>query len=709
MDDRKRNHVGQENAVDSLTGIFHRNGFYKATRALLDCRPNQTFCLLYWNINKFKVVNNLFGRAVGDRVLLQFAKTLQATFGETDAIYGRLERDNFICCVPEAILDDVQWQTLREISYIAEGSEYHFFSSSGLYRIEDPSLSVSDMVDKARIAMESVNGNFVASFAWYDESMLDTILEEQKLNSDFRTGIDEKQFAVYFQPICQASDGQIVGAEALVRWIHPERGLIPPNKFITLFEKNGFISTLDRYVWKETCQFLKSRLEKGLPVVSISLNVSRVEFYNPHLCEDLRDIVQQYGIPTDLIKIEVTESAYADNPRQVRDAVARFHQYGFVVLMDDFGSGYSSLNVLKDIDIDVLKIDMKFLDGFHQNRKATIILEAVIRMAKMMKLTVISEGVEAKGEWDFLKSVECDLVQGYLFYKPIPAADFAGLLDQVETVEYQVIPSDQLAPDDVIFDVFNQGDSRECTLFYSMLGGMGVLEMTGDSIEILQVNQGYYEAIYGAPKAPSAHGMVINKKVEPPARDVLMALCRTSMEEDRVSQAEFHYRREDGIFVWLEVKARYLGSRGKRSLFYFAVSNIDEMKKVEQKQYLQDYSAALIKVFDKVYRLDYDTGLAEVLHTNQADFMQVGEVYYFLDFFTRIKEYVQWMDNPAVAELVWSCRLLDQALDDSKNGTVSLQYRLCKNRRHVREVSALFFKIVLQDGKQEYLCCVKKR
>jgi len=204
----------------------------------------------------------------------------------------------------------------------------------------------------------------------------------------------ERQFQVYYQPICRSTDGLITSAEALVRWIHPTRGMISPGTFIPLFEKNGFISILDRYVWDEVCAMQQHRLDQGLSTVPVSVNVSRVEFYNPALCEDIRDIAKRHNISPDLLKIEITESAYADNPKQVLDAVHKLHTYGFSVLMDDFGSGYSSLNMLKDLPIDVLKIDMKFMDSFDKNQKAAVILEAVIRMAKWMKLRTVAEGVE---------------------------------------------------------------------------------------------------------------------------------------------------------------------------------------------------------------------------------------------------------------------------------------------------------------------------
>lgn len=694
--------------LDELTGIYNRQGFYRYTRELLNEHPEIQFCLVYWNIRKFKVVNSLFGKEVGDKILVRLADTIRKEFGGGFATYGRLERDNFICCVPDEIIKQGDWIHSGEITYYAENSEYRFFSCYGLYKITDKALTVSSMVDKAKVAMETVKNNYMVPYAWYDESMWGSIIEEQKLNSDFKQAVAERQFKVYYQPICRAEDGVITGAEALVRWVHPERGLISPGEFIPVFEKNGFISVLDRFVWEEACKMLHDRREKGLRVVPISVNVSRVEFYNYYLCEEIRDMVKKYDLPADLIKIEITETAYSENPRQVQEAVNKLHAYGFTVLMDDFGSGYSSLNILKDLPIDILKIDMKFLTDFEESYKSAVLLENIVRMAKWMKFRSVAEGVETKKEWDFLKSVECDLVQGYYFYRPMPQADFIELLDK-PGLENAIAKEENLPEyEDIISNAFKHGDSKESRLFYSMLGGMGLFEMTENSLEVVQVNQGYYEVVYNRTNAFLGDTKVINKQVEEPEKTLLMECCRKSKETDSVQQLQLHHKREDGVYVWLNVKIRYLGSRGMRSLFYFSLDNIDELKRAEQEKYLHGYSEALIKMFDKVYRLDYSDGMVEVLHTNGEDKMKLGEKYYFIDFFDRFADDIETVTGRRAGEIVKNKSLLDKELSMSKNGSLSISYQVTNRAVGFCEISALFFKVEPQPGRIEYLCCVKK-
>ncbi len=710
MGDLSKTQQDKEGLTDGLTGLYNRRGFYKFTRELLERHKDKQFCLAYWNIRRFKVVNNLFGWQTGDKILIQLAEVMKEKLAGEEVTIGRMERDNFTCCVPVEIVSHEKWYNMADLSYYVGNVEYHFSCCQGIYQISDRSMSVSEMGDKARIAMETIKDNYMCSCAWFNDSMWNTILEEQKLSSDFRQAIAEKQFKVYYQPVCRAIDGSVEAAEALVRWEHPTRGLIPPGIFIPMFESNGFISILDRYVWNEVCRMLKSRLGQGLRVAPVSINVSRAEFYNPNLCEELKEIVTSHGIPVELVKIEITETAYADNPHQIQEAVNRLHDYGFLVLMDDFGSGYSSLNTLKDIPIDVLKVDMKFLHGFETSQKAAIILEAIIRMAKWMNLKVIAEGVEDKKEWDYLKSVECDMLQGFYFYRPMPEEAFGELLDMMGGGSGKEARRPDQKIEKAVFDEFRLGNFQADTLFYGMLGGMGVFELTEQDLEIIQVNKGFYEVVYENAQLDEKD-QVINRKVEGPEADCLIKKCREAMETGRMQQVQIHYHRRDDVYVWLNMKIRYIGSRGKRSLFYFAVDNIDEAKKLEEKRYLLDYSTALLRFFDSVLRIDYGTGQGEVILSKGEDLWQVGEKFPVKGFFDAHREEIDWIDCGPAEEIIENKELLDQKLSGSRNGSFSV---CCKvsgrgpGKNDFDVVSVLFFKVKMQGGEEEYLCCMKK-
>ncbi len=693
----------QEPHLDELTGIYNQQSFFECTEKMLAEHPEESFCLIYWNIRKFRTTNDLFGWEAGDKILIHWANTLREILHHELAVYGRLDHDNFLCCVTEDFLENSDWTKLGEISYSTGETEYSFYSCCGLYRITDRTLPLSGMIDKARVAMETIKNNYMKLYAWYDESMWNSLLEEQRMNTEFKTAIAEHQFKVYYQPICRSSDGLITSAEALVRWKHPVKGMISPGTFIPLFEKNGFISVLDRYVWDEVCAMQQSRLDQGLATVPVSVNVSRVEFYNPALCDDIRNIVKRHNLSPDLLKIEITESAYADNPVQVMEAVKKLHSYGFSVLMDDFGSGYSSLNMLKDLPIDVLKIDMRFLTDLDKDQKAAIVLESIIRLAKWMKLSVVSEGVETRKEWEYLRSVECDSVQGYYFYKPMPQEDFIALLDKSAANSTNLLFHATLEEDDSILDLFNHTNTMESILFYSMLGGMGLLEVCENNVELLRVNKGYYEALYGS---ANYENKILNIPFEEPERSLLLEQCRIAKEDAKVQQFQLHHKLDNGSYVWLAVKLRHMGGNPRRSRFLIAVDNINEQKKMEHERYVTHYSSVLLKLYDRVYHLDYSADSIELLHASGDDFIEPQTQYSFADFFKHLAEVTEPADLKKL-EIVKNKALLDETLEKEHTNSLLIHYQV-KASNTATETIAYFFKADLPDGGEQYICCVKK-
>lgn len=693
----------QNNNLDKLTGINNQQGFFEDTQKLLAQHPSVSFCLIYWNIRKFRTTNDLFGWEAGDRILVQWANTLHEILKDELAVYGRLDHDNFVCCVTEAFLQNNEWTKLGEINYFAGETSYHFYSCCGLYRITDASLPLTTMLDKARAAMETIKNNYMTLYAWYDDSMWNSLLEEQQMNIEFKNAIEEKQFKVYYQPICRATDGLITSAEALVRWQHPVKGMISPGTFIPLFEKNGFISILDRYVWDEVCAMQQSRLDQGLATVPVSVNVSRVEFYNPALCDDIKNIAKKHNISPDLLKIEITESAYADNPAQVQEAVKKLHAYGFTVLMDDFGSGYSSLNMLKDLPIDVLKIDMRFLDNLDTSQKATIVLESIIRLAKWMKLSVVSEGVETQKEWEYLKSVECDAVQGYYFYKSMSQEDYIALLNRSAANSTNLLFHSAAEVDDTILDIFNQTNTMESVLFYSMIGGMGLLEVNGDDVEILRVNNGYYETVYNS--LPRERNLV-NLPFEEPERSFMLEQCRLAKEEAKVQQFQLHHKRKDGVYVWLSVKLRYMGGSPNRSLFLFSLDNIEELKQAEKQRFISNSNSVLLKLFDRVYQIDYSTRAVIVLHVEKETIKHPKSEFSFESFFENLEAVTTEQDLDKLT-LIKDKTALDEVLAEKRTNCITVHYGMFEGKDTAGTV-AYFFKAEHPEGGEHYLCCVKR-
>ncbi|MDY2593448.1 MAG: EAL domain-containing protein, partial [Oliverpabstia sp.] len=412
---------------DRLTGLYSKEFFYRKVRERLDENPDQEYTIVCMNIENFKLYNDSFGREAGDRLLRESAASMMSWLGE-DGICGRYSADRFMC-----LMEKNQEKSDREFFF----SEVHSERSQnvdnvvvkwGVYEIIDRSVPVEQMCDRVLLAADSIKGQYNQFYAVYDDNLRGKLLREKAIADVMETALAEEQFIVYLQPKYSLSDNRMVGAEALVRWIHPEWGFMSPGEFIPLFEKNGFIPCLDRYVWEKVCVYLRDWQEKGYPVMPVSVNVSRADVYQSHLVDTLSEMVQKYGIDPSCLHLEITESAYTDNPDQIISTVEELHRRGFVIEMDDFGSGYSSLNMLSQMTLDILKLDMKFIQNELAKPAAQSILNDIISMAHRMSFRVVAEGVETKEQTERLREIGCDYVQGYYFAKPMPYTEYEELL-----------------------------------------------------------------------------------------------------------------------------------------------------------------------------------------------------------------------------------------------------------------------------------------
>lgn len=416
--------------IDPLTQLDKPDYFAERTRIMLDTHPEQNFILVYWNVKRFKVINDVFSSDTGNRVLVNISAKLKKLIAKQGTA-GRLGDDKFVFCVPQKQLHKKWLLESANITLISDTAAYTFKSTFGIYEITDRKVPITLMCDRAKLAQQSVaEFNLVQGkpYAYYDRNLRQQMLEDQYLLSQMNFALAEGQFQTYLQPVYDIGSGKIVSAEALVRWRHPVHGLIPPVKFISLFEKNGLISQLDKYVWNQVAEEMEKRLQTGQTCVPVSINVSRVDFFTTTLLEELDEIIKNHHLPDNLLRVEVTESAYTDDPDRILTIVRELRLKGISVLLDDFGSGYSSFNTLKDIPVDILKIDMKFLEGFESSDRAGCILETIVAMARRLHLEVIAEGVETENQARFLYEIGCRHVQGFFYARPVPAAEFSALL-----------------------------------------------------------------------------------------------------------------------------------------------------------------------------------------------------------------------------------------------------------------------------------------
>lgn len=410
---------------DTLTGLYNKSHFAVKSAEILKSHPDEEWLLLSSNIKDFKLINDLFGMEKGNEVLKMEAGLLKERCRD-GIVYGRIGGDKFAVCMPKARFQEEYFtDAIQTMGQVFNNDLYHLHIYIGVYEITDINEDISIMCDKANFAIKTLNENYARSIAYYNDTILNNTILEKQLVGDFDQALKEKQFCMYLQPQ-MTSEGKMLGAEALVRWQHPKRGLIFPGDFIEVFEKTGLIYRLDRFIWELAVQKLARWQQEGHSDLYISVNISTKDFYYMNVYETITALVEKYRIIPSTLKLEITETAIMTGTAGELDMIEQFRKYGFQVEIDDFGSGYSSFNTLKDMDVDVLKIDMGFLRTSKPENleKSMSILNMIISLSKTLGLSVVTEGVETKDQVVKLTQMGCRIYQGYYFSKPIPVEEF---------------------------------------------------------------------------------------------------------------------------------------------------------------------------------------------------------------------------------------------------------------------------------------------
>lgn len=409
--------------VDELTGMYNSRYFMqRAEQRLHD--SHEKYYLIYTDILNYSLYNKIFGDEKGSELLKEFSKILRELNHRDNAMYGRLFVDEFAILIPESSYDEAY--LIEEISTLQDkftSTLYQLKIYVGVYAIEDNRESGKSVCLKAKVALDTIKGDFDKILIYYDEGMLKEIQMKQRIIGEFGPALDQGQFCIYLQPQMTA-DGEVLGAEALIRWKHPKEGMIPPAAFIPVLEETSMITKLDRYVWEQAAQLLAQWKDKGQDRFYISVNVSAMDFYYIDIYEVFTSLVEKYDISPCNLKIEITETVLMSNAKKHIRVLERLRAYGFEVELDDFGSGYSSLNMLKDIVVDVIKLDMGFLDKTEQEKRQWSILSNVVHMSEELGSRIVTEGVETREQVDRLFEIGCRVFQGYYFSRPMEAEAF---------------------------------------------------------------------------------------------------------------------------------------------------------------------------------------------------------------------------------------------------------------------------------------------
>lgn len=606
--------------IDAATGLLSKEAFFDEAAAYLRHSGARDVSIVCFDVDHFKLFNDLHGLDCGDELLRYLGRALALRFSPDEAQpLARLAADTFALCATgirpecvERILVDISSECPNGIDAIVR---------AGVYRIEDPASPVSIMCDRAVIALRTVKGSYFDRVALYDPGMREALVLEREVVAGIESALREDRIELFLQPKCNIRTGKIVGAEALARWRHPERGIVAPGEFIPLIERNGLVRSLDLRVWEKTAAWIRGLIDEGVQPVPVSVNVSRADIYLVDVAAELHALVERYGIDPSLIEVEITESAYSERPDRIVAAFDELAERGFTVLMDDFGSGYSSLNMLKDINVDVLKIDMRFLD--RDDRRSKDIMESVIRMARWLDLPVIAEGVETREQVNFLLDVGCSYAQGYYYARPMEAAAFEALLTDGSKVQHeQCALQDARRPILDFRDLLHENTISD-RMLSSIIGSVALYSYADGDLRLIRGNEAYRRLIatLGEGVNGAEEGGSLLPFVHEEDRDALVAAA-----EETVRSCP-----DDGV----EVVVRRMGTNGchwhKMRLFHLNTTN--------------GSATVYGSVTDVTERMEYMEALRKSEQRFEMTLEASGTVVFELDIPTRTARYSEFLQQ----------------------------------------------------------------
>lgn len=571
--------------VNALTGLYLSHTFFQKAEEFLKSVDGDGYCVLAIDLEHFRLFNKIYSREQGDELLKRVAEKLKEYRINYGGVIGYFGGDNF------AILTQMDMDRFRDFHRaIAKevacwSNTVGFLPAFGVYPITDTAIDIATMYDRATMALKKIVGNYSQRHCIYSEDMEEKEEEELRLLSEIQSSLKNQEFTFYVQPQCDIATGKIVGGECLVRWIHPEKGLISPGIFIPVLEKNGFIASLDRYVWEKVCEWLRSLIDRGFQPVPVSINVSRIDIYSMDVPGFLLGLLEKYQLPSDLLKVEITESTYVENNDKVIRAVKQLRDAKLWVMMDDFGSGYSSLNMLRSVAVDVLKLDMRFLEiKDTEEEKGIGILESVVNMARQMQLPIIVEGVENQKQESFLLKMGCRYSQGYYYYRPMPIADFEELIKDVHNLDKDGIWCKRVEA--LHMSEFLDRNIFNDTLLNNILGPAAFYDMYENNIKITRVNNQYYELLGGNSKtveSDNPHKSDFLLHVNEEDREKILRIFKQAGENQNGEASEYiHFVRLDGRMLWVRISIHFLREQDGHRIYYGSLLDLTDLQEKKE-------------------------------------------------------------------------------------------------------------------------------
>ena len=557
-------------AKQELSGLPAYDAFCKRVQECLYDAPDTQFAMAAIDIDNFTMLNELYGRREGDRVIEETARILQNLSEESGGVAGFFGRDDFALVLPWDNHDPEQMyhDTLENSDYTYPDG---FAPSVGLYIIQDKTASVDKMYDRARLALSGISDSFTEHVAVYDAAEHEKARDQLRLLLDARHGLKTGEFMFFLQPKCAMDTGKIIGAEALVRWNHAERGMISPGAFIPVMEHYNCIPMLDRYVWEEVCKWQRQLLLEGVQPLPVSVNVSRVDFLEMDIEKTFLDLIEKYNLTPDLIELEITESAFVETGLGVNAMIKRLRERGFRILMDDFGTGYSSLHSLRELSFDILKTDIRFLDKAGQTRRGMDLMESINSMAKLLGVPMIVEGVETRDQVDDLLSIGCHYAQGYYFHKPMQRDIYRQMLENEHNIDRAGLVKHDTGQ--IRLGEFLDSNLYSDGTLNSILGAVMFLEKEDDTFRIIRTNDRFEKLMTSEFGDDDADEQFL-KQLLAHAEDVERMLRIAEMNLVEGCRDVLIVKSRDGDTVRLALKVYLLNERDGRKLFYVGAETV---------------------------------------------------------------------------------------------------------------------------------------
>ena len=574
---------------DSTTGLLEVKSFQAEARKRVDAKKSTNWCLISIDIEHFKFFDEWYGRETGDYLLAQIGAILLENEKPMNGLAGYFGQDDFIflCRYSKKKIEEL-YEKIREL-IISFGFSMGFMPAFGIAILERNML-ILDAFDRASIAASEAKKDIRNRICVYNPDMQLQSENEYRIITEYMKAYKNDEITFYLQPQCRISTRKIVGAESLARWIKPDGTIVPPNEYIPILEKFGFITDLDQRLWEKVCVWLRKMLDEGRHVVPISLNVSRTDIFTIDIYQYFVDLTAKYNIPHDLIKLEITESAYTESTAPIAELVKKLRKDGFLVLMDDFGSGYSSLNMLSNIKVDAIKLDARFLQVQGPDlEKGIHILESVINMSKQIAIPIIVEGVENQKQCDFLEGFGCRYVQGFYFYRPMP-------IDKFE----KIIASDKIIDKDgFVVKLNEQFRIREFldkniysdSMLNSIIGAVALYQIReGKHVDIIRFNQQFYESV----NVPDFQQRLVNIERFLPDEDkpkIIDVLKRAKNNKIGGASEVLRFYKTDGTLSCYNMKYFYLGKKEGGDRFYGSATKVTELVDLqEERELISKYS-----------------------------------------------------------------------------------------------------------------------